>query len=433
MQNRLNLGRIQGGKKVWGRHDTRSLALSGLWINDFARIDLAPIWRYDGSVPVDVPVLLFKGRKADFTFNFKPILESDQSSSGSSMSRKNPIVLSKMLLPSKGLLTFLAIFSMLAGFGTAEAGFFDALKSFFALDDGREQAAVFNAQNMPLLNAPNNIDPLAGIGGGDITIVQNNALLPVSGPLGSLADVEDNKKSDQISVYVVREGDNLSSIAKMFGVSVNTIVWANDLKRNDLISSGQTLVILPISGVRYEVEKGDTIQSVAKQFKGDADEIISFNGLPLDGKLTEGQIVIIPNGESYVVSSGIYSRNPYKGGGGPSYDRYYLRPISGGRKSQGLHGYNGVDLATYCGAPVFAAASGDVIIGRTFGWNGGYGLYTVVRHSNGTQTLYAHLGSVIVGAGWHVVQGQVLGYVGSTGNSTGCHLHFEVRGARNPL
>ncbi|MBI2038822.1 MAG: M23 family metallopeptidase [Candidatus Niyogibacteria bacterium] len=294
-----------------------------------------------------------------------------------------------------------------------------------------ETAAIFNSQTIPLLEAPTNVDPLAGTGGGDITIVQNNALLAATGPLGSIADIEESAKANgQISIYVVREGDSLSAIAKMFGVSVNTIVWANDLNRTDLIKTGQVLVILPISGVQYTVAKGDTIQSIAKKFKGDADEIAQFNDLSAPGILAIGSTVIIPNGESYLVST---PTSRLRSAGGPEYPGYYLRPIAGGRRSQGLHGYNGIDLAASCGTPVLASASGDVIVDRSYGWNGGYGLYTVVRHPNSTQTLYAHLSSVIVQAGWPVVQGQVIGYVGSTGNSTGCHLHFEVRGAKNPF
>lgn len=305
----------------------------------------------------------------------------------------------------------------------------DFLKSVFGAGVSSQPAQAFTSQNIPLLDAPININPLAGVGGGDITIVQNSALLPVSGPVGSLADVENESKNrDQISIYVVRKGDSLSDIAKMFGVSVNTIVWANDLRRNDFIKTGQVLLILPISGVQYEVQKGDTLASIAKKFKGDADEIAQFNDLDGSGSLVAGQTVIIPDGEAYPVYSGPIAR----GGGGPVYDGYYMRPITGGRKTQGLHGYNGVDLASYCGAPVFASASGDVIVSRTYGWNGGYGLYAVVSHPNGTQTLYSHLSKIIVERGWHVVQGQVIGYIGSTGNSTGCHVHFEVRGAKNP-
>ena len=122
-----------------------------------------------------------------------------------------------------------------------------------------------------------------------------------------------------------------------------------------------------------------------------------------------------------------------RGAGGPSYEGYYIRPIYGGYKSQGLHGYNGVDLAGPLGTPVVAAASGDVIISRQGGWNGGYGNYIVIQHDNGTQTLYGHLRSNVAEVGWHVTQGQLIGYLGNTGRSTGAHLHFEVRGAKNPL
>jgi len=110
-----------------------------------------------------------------------------------------------------------------------------------------------------------------------------------------------------------------------------------------------------------------------------------------------------------------------------------MRPIEGGRKSQKIHGYNAVDLANSCGTPVMAAASGDVLIGRGTGWNSGYGHYIVLVHPNGTQTLYAHLSENIATEGWHVTQGQVIGYMGTTGKSTGCHVHFEIRGAKNPF
>ena len=82
---------------------------------------------------------------------------------------------------------------------------------------------------------------------------------------------------------------------------------------------------------------------------------------------------------------------------------------------------------------MMASASGDILIARPAGWNGGYGQYIAISHANGTQTLYAHLNGIMVAPGWNVVQGQVIGYVGRTGQTTGCHLHFEVRGARNPF
>ena len=110
-----------------------------------------------------------------------------------------------------------------------------------------------------------------------------------------------------------------------------------------------------------------------------------------------------------------------------------MRPIVGGRKSQGIHGYNAVDLAAPTGTPIIASASGKVIIARSSGYNGGYGLYVVISHPNGTQTLYAHMSKVNVSVGRFVERGEIIGAVGNTGKSTGPHLHFEVRGARNPF
>jgi murein DD-endopeptidase MepM/ murein hydrolase activator NlpD len=102
--------------------------------------------------------------------------------------------------------------------------------------------------------------------------------------------------------------------------------------------------------------------------------------------------------------------------------------------TQGLHGWNGIDLGAARGTPIHAAAGGTVIVARSGGaWNGGYGNYVVITHSNGTQTLYGHMKSVIVSPGQGVSAGQVIGYEGSTGASTGPHLHFEVRGAANPF
>jgi murein DD-endopeptidase MepM/ murein hydrolase activator NlpD len=102
-------------------------------------------------------------------------------------------------------------------------------------------------------------------------------------------------------------------------------------------------------------------------------------------------------------------------------------------RTQGIHGYNAVDLAAAHASPVRAAAAGEVIVSKSSGWNGGYGNYIVVRHGNGTQTLYAHLSSNVVGVGAFVAAGERIGYMGSTGRSTGTHLHFEVRGATNPF
>ncbi|MDE1875077.1 MAG: peptidoglycan DD-metalloendopeptidase family protein [Patescibacteria group bacterium] len=280
---------------------------------------------------------------------------------------------------------------------------------------------------------------------GDIAMVDNTALVQESGVDGTQADIPANQ-STQISLYVVRQGDTLSQIAEMFNVSVNTIIWANDIKGP--IHAGDELVILPIDGVSHKVVKGDTIDSIAKEFKADSGDIMSYNSLQSNADLTVGSTIIIPDGEAAlpattVTSSGGHSHvsgqatNPtekLRGAWGiPDYPGYYERPIDGGVKTQGLHGYNAVDLADPIGTPIHAAADGVVIIAREGGWNGGYGSYVVISHPNGTQTLYAHMSKVIAVQGEDVAQGETIGLIGMTGKTTGPHVHFEVRGAVNPF
>jgi murein DD-endopeptidase MepM/ murein hydrolase activator NlpD len=289
----------------------------------------------------------------------------------------------------------------------------------------------FNSQNAPLLQADVNHDPSPSRGGGDITIVGDSALLPDAGPSGTLANIDEGYGSDQISVYVVREGDSLSQIAQMFNVSVNTIIWSNDIKRGSLITPGQTLAILPITGVKHTVKKDETLAGIVKKYKGELEEVLRYNDLEEGATLAVGDVVVIPDGEIEMPKY-TSARTVVRGTGGPSYSGYYMRPVAG-QRSQGLHGYNAVDLAAPIGTPIVASAEGTVLISKNTGWNGGYGKYIVIKHENGTQTLYAHNNSNIVGRGAYVQKGQVIGYVGTTGKSTGPHVHFEVRGAKNPF
>ncbi|MEK7642178.1 MAG: peptidoglycan DD-metalloendopeptidase family protein [Patescibacteria group bacterium] len=264
-------------------------------------------------------------------------------------------------------------------------------------------------------------------------LIDGNALVALSGPSGSVLDIENSsRESDQISVYVVREGDTISEIANMFGVTVNTIKWGNDLTSNTL-KAEQNLVILPISGIKYTIKKGDSVTSIAKKFKADEKEIISYNNIESD--LVVGENLIIPDGELATAPSS-NSITSIRNAGGNSlkiFEGYYMRPVVQGKRSQGIHGYNGVDIAAPSGTPIFASASGEVIISRSGSWNGGYGNYVVIKHPNGTQTLYAHNKTNLVSVGDMVKQGDIIGYVGATGKATGNHLHFEVRGAKNPF
>lgn len=278
-----------------------------------------------------------------------------------------------------------------------------------------------------------------------LAVVQDSALVGSLNPLGIMSE----NGQDKIIAYVVQPGDTGRGIANKFGISFNTLLWANDLKNASEIRAGDSLVILPVSGIQYEVRKGDTIDSIIKKFKpkdltDEADilsfkaDILSFNNLAVGEDLEAGSAILIPDGELTVLAPSRPSRSGPSGSGTrfanlPEYRGYYMRPVIGGRRSRGIHGYNGVDLANSCGLPALASADGTVIIARTSGWNGGYGKYVVINHGNGTQSLYAHLSAILTTTGQRVSQGTQIGNIGSTGNSTGCHVHFEIRGARNPF
>lgn len=285
----------------------------------------------------------------------------------------------------------------------------------------------------PFLEPVRNTNPKASTGGPIIAYTEENAIIPAIGPMGTISDAEETRLS-KITTYTVREGDNLSVIARTFGISVGTIYWANNISRPELIKPGDVLVILPVSGVKHTVAKGDTIESIAKKYKGDVEEIRIFNELARGGALAVGTELIIPNVDMVQQAPSAVAKSPNaRGTNAPSAPGYFTRPLTGGKKTQGLHGYNAVDIAAPCGTPLYASAGGTVIIARSSGWNGGYGKYVAIKHPNGTQTVYGHMSAVMVAQGSVVERGQYIGDLGTTGRSTGCHVHFEIRGAANPF
>jgi len=295
------------------------------------------------------------------------------------------------------------------------------------------QANAFSVSNLKNKNETTNIN-----------ILSDNALLPATSPLGLYGGTGNGDFSfDQVSVYVVRPGDTLSQIAEMYDVSVNTILAANDMKKGDKIAPGDTLFILPISGVEHTVTKGQTLKSIATLYKVDILDITLYNAISEDSSLAIGDKLIIPGAE--MVDEGgdkpaanlstaeardrnYYASNPIKSAIG-----YFINPLPTGRKTQGLHGpgKRGIDIGAPTGTPLYASASGTVLIAKT-GWSGGYGTMVIIQHSNGTKTLYAHMSRLGTRTGAQVSQGDIIGYVGSTGRSTGPHVHFEVFSAKNP-
>ena len=237
----------------------------------------------------------------------------------------------------------------------------------------------------------------------------------------------------EVKTYVVQNGDTPSDIAIKFGINTDTFLWANSLRDGDVIRPGDKVRILPINGVRVKVGAKDTVDTLAKKYSGKTDEIIAFNDL-INNELKSGNLIIIPNGEITLpsVSKKPKITVPLYATANKLVDSWLIAPASGydwGR----VHSSNGVDIANVCGTPVYAAAEGKVTLSDGIGWNGGYGKYIKIQHTNGVVTLYGHSSQLLVNVGDEVSQGQLITLMGTTGRSTGCHLHFEVRGARNPM
>ncbi len=264
----------------------------------------------------------------------------------------------------------------------------------------------------------------------DSSLLANNPVSPDYLETGSF-------KRNQIVEYTVQSGDAVSFIASDYGVSIDTILWANNLSSVDNIKSGQILRIPPVSGVIHKVKKGDTLAALSKKYGVEEEKIVEFNSLPQNGELRVDDEIIIPDGQiksTYIASSGSkvsaskVTRFSYL----PSLGDYFFIPNYGFNWGR-IHGRNGVDVANSCGTPIYAAADGNIITADSAGWNGGFGKYIKIAHPNGTETLYAHLSKILIGVGDTVTRGQLIGNMGTTGRSTGCHVHLEVHGAKNPL
>jgi len=247
---------------------------------------------------------------------------------------------------------------------------------------------------------------------------------------------------DTIESYTIQPGDTVSSIAYQFGVSVNTILWENDLTNYSIIRPGQKLVILPVSGLRHTVSSGETLSEIAKKYSVGIDEIIEFNMLASANDINIGEKLIIPGGQKTPVVR-TYSLRKWTEPSTPSVvippksaSGKMAWPSSCSRISQYFSWrHYGVDIACGYGKTISAAQGGEVVKAAG-GWNGGYGIMIIIDHGNGTQTLYGHLSKLYVNEGDTVAEGQAIGAEGSTGRSTGPHVHFEVRvnGLRsNPL
>ncbi|MCU0485782.1 MAG: M23 family metallopeptidase [Anaerolineales bacterium] len=266
--------------------------------------------------------------------------------------------------------------------------------------------------------------------------------------LARLHTIVPSRPRQDIVKYTVETGDSVFGIAKKYNVEPETVLWANYDLLNDspeTLSPGMELNIPPIDGVYYQWKEGDSLEGIAAQYKTTVEEIVNWAGNKLDladPKIEPDTWLMLPNGErefrSWIVpqiargaagvSKSVYGPGACEG----SYEGVYgtggfiwpsaSHVLSG---NDFWSGHLGIDIAAGLGDPISASDSGVVVFA---GWStGGYGYMVMIDHGNGYQTVYAHLSSVGVSCGQSVYQGGYIGGSGSTGNSTGTHLHFEVR------
>lgn len=246
---------------------------------------------------------------------------------------------------------------------------------------------------------------------------------------GNLLDVDAASKTVNFTqpvsyqTYKVRSGDTISGIAKKFGLTnISTLISVNDIGNVRQLAAGQKLKIPSIDGIIYTVKKGDSLSSITDKYKISLEQLLDVNELTSE-TLTAGQQLFLPGaamdatslrnamGELFKlpISAKFRWSSPYG---------YRIDPIAGVKSF-----HTGTDMACPTGTPILAAMSGRV---TTTGLNRVYGNYVIIDHGNGYQTLYAHMSKIIASKGQWVSQGTRIGLVGSTGYSTGPHLHFTV-------
>jgi murein DD-endopeptidase MepM/ murein hydrolase activator NlpD len=261
------------------------------------------------------------------------------------------------------------------------------------------------------------------------------------------------RNSDWVSQYTIQKGDSVESIAKQFGLKDGSIVWGNTdqlAKDANFLKPGQTLNILPIDGAFYKWKDGDTLESVADTWNTTIDAILNWPGNelnPLAPSISPGQWLILPGGwklydweapiirtgksTTYALGAGV-CQNGLDGSMGtgdwiwPTLSGWHW--LSGNDYSGSAH--PGIDIAERLGLPIYAADNGVIVYA---GWSQnrdgtpGYGNLVIIDHLDGWHTFYGHLSQINVTCGAPIYQGMILGLAGSTGNSTGPHLHFEMR------
>ncbi len=249
----------------------------------------------------------------------------------------------------------------------------------------------------------------------------------------ALTTVPDERKRSESFVYIVEGGDTLSGIGEKFKISSDALKYVNNLTDNSVLKVGQQVVIPPVTGLIHKVESGDTLQSIANKYSVPAQAVADFNYILDVSKLASGTELVIPGAKVparpniTTLTQGGLTLPPASSDPGPSKD-WCIWPSTTRIVTQDFSWYhNGVDIATPWGANMPALfACYDGVVTRA-GWDPwGLGLHVRIKHSNGYETIYGHMSRLDVGYGDTVERGDVIGLMGSTGRSTGPHVHFMV-------
>ncbi len=329
------------------------------------------------------------------------------------------------------------LFQRILNFGHSFEGLKDVIVALLVVKRGKYSSSFLNTSFFILV--------AAGVIAGPI-IAENNPFSPLLGnryepqnlatvvsysPYDTaLSTIISSKPRDKVVDYKVVEGDTLASISKKFGITVDTIKWANDMK-DDMISPNQTLKIPPVTGVVHKVQSGESIYTIAKKYNTSAQGIVNF----IFNEFTDPDTFGLQAGQTLYVPDGVIeAEQPKYTAMAPSYAQVqagvrgtsnFIWPTNGLITQYPTWYHMALDIANNAAPAILAADTGTVTFAGCIQY--GYGCHVVVDHANGYQTLYAHMSVISVSAGQAVSQGQQVGVMGSTGRSTGTHLHFEIR------
>ncbi|MEA3398669.1 MAG: M23 family metallopeptidase [Patescibacteria group bacterium] len=302
-----------------------------------------------------------------------------------------------------------------------------------------QEAIISNIQQSYLDNLSSvKAQPRISIGADDEEQIENEVASTIQNGASivrpNIAATEIAKRArTKTVVYTVRPGDTISTIASEFEISVSTILWENNLSAYSIIRPGDKLNILPMSGITHAVTSGQNISSIAKKYDIEKEKILTANSLAAQSTLQIDQKLLIPNGRKITYSS--YTPTTYSGisaikkivkspNAAPAPGNKMNWPTEGSRITQYYSWrHHGLDIANKNGTPIYAADAGTI---EMLGWGTGYGNQIIINHGGGKKTRYAHLSKFYVKKGQKVGKGETIAAMGSTGWSTGPHLHFEV-------